>query len=99
MEQVADTLCDTPLYAFGFGEIAQTVVPYTGLDKCIDAYVDDYAESERVIGSKRSKALFETEKMNRLVLLVNPAHTQRIKALYSDVDHLEFIDFFEGIVL
>lgn len=99
MEQVADTLCDTPLYAFGFGEIAHTVVPYTGLDKCIDAYVDDYAKSDRVIGSKRSKELFETRKTNRLVLLVNPAHTQRIKALYSDVDNLGFIDFFEGIGL
>ncbi|NOR58650.1 MAG: methyltransferase domain-containing protein [Sulfurimonas sp.] len=88
---------DKKLYAFGYGEITKTILPYTDLDRYIENYIDDYSIEEKVINSSNSKELFKPLDVINLILLVNPFHSEIIKNLYADVENINFIDIFENI--
>lgn len=85
------------LYAFGYGEIAKTILPYTNLDNYIKNYIDDFSTDTKVISSKNAKYIFKNEETINLVLLVNPAHIQKIKSLFKDFNNINFINIFKDI--
>ncbi|WP_419767387.1 class I SAM-dependent methyltransferase [Arcobacter sp.] len=85
------------LYAFGYGEIAKTILPYSDLDKHIINYIDDFNNEPKVISSKKAKLLFENMVDVNIILLVNPAHIQKIKSLFNEFDAINFINIFENI--
>ena len=85
------------LYAFGYGEIAKTILPYSDIDKYIVNYIDDFNNEEKVIHSKEAKNIFRTLKTVNLILLVNPAHSHKIKNLFNEFKNINFINIFEDI--
>ena len=85
------------LYAFGYGEIAKTILPYTNLDNYIKNYIDDFSTDTKVISSKNAKYIFKNEETINLVLLVNPAHIKKIKSLFKDFNNINFINIFKDI--
>lgn len=87
------------LYAFGYGEIAKTVIPYTPLDQVITSYIDDFNVGDRVISSSDAKKIFlgHSGKSFKIVLLVNPNHQEKIKQLFDGIANLSFINIFKGI--
>lgn len=86
-----------PIYAFGYGEISKTIVPYTNLDQYIIKYIDDYSISEKVIDSKSSKNIFKKEEKINIILMVNPVHQEKIKQLYSEFKNVNFLNIFDNI--
>ena len=97
IDLIIKTYQNKPLYAFGYGEISKTIIPYTDLDQYITKYVDDYSISEKVITSKRSKKIFKDHDKINLILMVNPVHQEKIKQLYSEFDNINFLNIFENI--
>jgi hypothetical protein len=87
------------LYAFGYGEIAKTIVPYTHLDQYILSYIDDYTYEKDILTSQKSKAVFKDFKYVTLIILVNPYYYQAILELYKDFKQIRFVNIFEGMVL
>lgn len=85
------------LYAFGYGEIAKTILPYTNLDNYIKNYIDDFSNDNKVISSKMAKNIFENIENVNILLLVNPAHIQKIKSLFQEFNNINFINIFENI--
>lgn len=88
---------DNKIFAFGYGEIAKTILPYTNLDKKILYYIDDYSNGTKIITSKKSKELFFRMDNVTILLLVNPIHIEKIKRLYSEFNNIKFINIFENI--
>jgi 2-polyprenyl-3-methyl-5-hydroxy-6-metoxy-1,4-benzoquinol methylase len=85
------------IFAFGYGEIAKTILPYTDLSSTISYYIDDYANHQKVFTSKKSKELFKEMNKVTLLLLVNPVHSEKIKQIYAEFKNINFIDIFENI--
>lgn len=85
------------LYGFGYGEISKTILPYTELDQHILKYIDDYSIGEKVITSKLSKKIFNSNQEVNLILLVNPIHSKKIVQLYEGFSNINFINLFENI--
>ncbi len=85
------------LYAFGYGEIAKTILPYTGLDRYIQYYIDDFTEGSKVISSKKAKEIFNKTKRVNLILLVNPMHVSKVISLFKEFNNINFINIFDGI--
>jgi SAM-dependent methyltransferase len=85
------------LYAFGYGEIAKTILPYTDMDKYILSYIDDYSTGGKVITSKLSKQLFIDMKEVNIILLINPMHINKIKNIYKKYHNINFINIFNNI--
>jgi hypothetical protein len=88
---------DKKVFAFGYGKIAKTIVPYTNLDNYISFYIDDYVYHKKVITSKESQKLFQEVDNVILLLLVNPIHAEKIKQLYIDFKNINFINIFDKI--
>lgn len=88
---------DKDMFAFGYGEIAKTIIPYTDLNNSIYHYIDDYANHIKVITSKKSKELFKEKREITMILLVNPVHSKKIKQIYSEFTNIKFINIFENI--
>lgn len=97
IENIISSYKDKMIYAFGYGEIAKTILPYTNLDDYILKYVDDYESNERVISSKESKLSFNKEDEIYLILLVNPMHMKKIKEIYKEFSNITFINIFDSI--
>lgn len=97
LDNILKVYKNEPLYAFGYGEIAKTILPYTDLDQHIIAYVDDYNKGTKILTSKKSISLFHTMSKVNLVLLINPAHIKRIIDLYDELSNVNFINIFEEI--
>ena len=85
------------IYAFGYGEIAKTILPYNNLDSLISYYIDDFSDENRVISSSKAKELFKNLDSVNLILLVNPVYNKKVKKLFSMLSNINFIDIFEGI--
>ncbi len=88
------------LIAFGYGEIAKTIVPYTQLDCKIKYYIDDYSKEDKVVSSSRARELIKNmnEEIN-MVLLVNPKHEKKVKRIFNDINNIKFSNIFTGIGL
>ncbi len=88
------------LYAFGYGEIAKTIIPYTTLDERIIYYIDDFNQGKKVISSATAKGIFSNEKnMHNVILLVNPKHREKVLSLFAEISNVNFINIFEGITI
>jgi hypothetical protein len=85
------------LYAFGYGEIAKTILPYSNLDKYIIKYIDDFSNDTKVIGIEEAKKIFETKIKINIVLLVNPQHTNIIQNIFKENNNISFISIFGKI--
>ncbi len=86
------------LFAFGYGEIAKTIIPYTVLDDKISYYIDDFNQGEKVISSVAAKEIFrKCDQPVNLVLLVNPKHENKIKNIFHEFKNIHFMNIFEGI--
>ena len=97
IDTIKEKYTNNKIFAFGYGEIAKTILPYTDLDSHIFHYIDDYANHPKVITSKKSKELFKEINNITLILLVNPLHREKIKQIYSEFKNISFIDIFENI--
>ncbi|MBU0720406.1 class I SAM-dependent methyltransferase [bacterium] len=84
------------LYAFGFGEIAKTILPYAELDTLIKYYIDDYTSGEKVITSIKAKNIFREKERVAVLLLVNVSHIQKVKSIFQEFKNINFIDIFDG---
>lgn len=97
IDKVINQSKDRNMFAFGYGEIAKTILPYTDLDNLIYYYIDDYANHSKVITSEKSKELFKERKEVTIFLLVNPVHSEKIKQIYSEFTNIKFISIFDNI--
>lgn len=88
---------DNKIFAFGYGEIAKTILPYSDLDKSILYYIDDYSRDTKIITSQKSKEFFLEMDNVTMLLLVNPMHIEKIKQLYLEFNNIKFISIFENI--
>jgi CRISPR/Cas system-associated protein Cas5 (RAMP superfamily) len=88
---------DKPLYAFGYGEIAKTILPYSDLDNYIISYIDDYNRRSKTISTDEAKLLFKDRHNVNIVFLVNPTHVEKGKSIFNGFNNIEFIDIFKGI--
>jgi len=85
-------------YAFGYGEIAKTVMPYTKLRECIITYIDDFAHGDNIISSQMAKKIFiQKKQVINIILLVNPQHKDKIMDIFKDNINIHYIDIFQGI--
>lgn len=88
------------LFAFGYGEVAKTIVPYTNLDYFIKYYIDDYSKADKVISSTRAKNIIKNiNKEVVLLLLVNPKHEAKIKNIFNEFKNINFMSVFDGIMV
>ena len=97
ISQIINQYENKKIYAFGYGEIAKTILPYNNLDSLITHYIDDFSVENRVISSSKAKELFKNLDSVNLILLVNPVYNKKIKNLFSMISNINFIDIFEGI--
>lgn len=89
---------DNELFAFGYGEIAKTIIPYTTLDDKILYYIDDFNEGEKVISSVALKEILHNSNQPvKLLLLINPKHENKIKNIFHEFRNIHFINIFEGV--
>ena len=97
ISQIINQYENKKIYAFGYGEIAKTILPYNNLDSLITYYIDDFSVENRVISSSEAKELFKNLDSVDLILLINPVYNKKIKNLFSMISNINFIDIFEGI--
>ena len=97
ISQIINQYENKKIYAFGYGEIAKTILPYNNLDSLITHYIDDFNVDNRVISSSKAKELFKNLDSVNLILLVNPVYNKKIKNLFSMISNINFIDIFENI--
>jgi len=87
-------------FAFGFGEIAKTIIPYTQLDSVIKYYIDDYTQADKVVSTFKAKELIKNlNNTVAMILLVNPKHEKKVKHIFNDHNNIDYIIIFEGIDL
>lgn len=95
-----DHISENCLYAFGYGEIAKTIIPYTRLDEQIIYYIDDFNQGKKVLSSSKAKEIFLNNKdIHNILLLVNPKHSEKILSIFSEISNVNFINIFEGITI
>lgn len=97
MNEIIKKYQNKTLYAFGYGEIAKTILLYTNLDNYIKYYIDDFSNGIKVISSKMAKNTFKNIEIINIVLLVNLAHIQKIKSLFQEFNNVNFINIFDNI--
>lgn len=97
IDNIIEIYKDKPLYAFGYGEIAKTILPYSDLDNYIISYIDDYNRGSKTISTDEAKLLFKDRPNVNIVLLVNPVHMEKVKSLFNGFNNIEFIDIFKGV--
>ena len=86
------------LFAFGNGEIAKTIIPYTKLNDFIIKYIDDYVNECNNISSIESKKIFSRLSNVNLLMLVNPYHSKKVFEIYKKFDNINFLNIFKGIL-
>ena len=96
IDKIIQKYKDNKIFAFGYGEIAKTIIPYTNLNNYISNYIDDYSKDKKVVTSEESKILFKEFDNITLLLLVNPIHFNKIKQLYNGFN-INFVNIFENI--
>jgi hypothetical protein len=97
IDNIIEIYKDKPLFAFGYGEIAKTILPYSDLDNYIISYIDEYNCGSKIISTDEAKLLFKDRPNVNLVLLVNLAHMEKVKSLFNGFNNIEFIDIFKGV--
>lgn len=95
IEKIGRGYKDKELYAFGYGEIAKTVLPYTSIGNIINYYIDDYAIGNKIITSAKSKEIFRKKEKINMILLVNIFHVDKVKEIYKEFEHINYINIFD----
>jgi SAM-dependent methyltransferase len=100
IKNIEISFSNNKLYAFGYGEITKTILPYFNLDNLIYKYIDDTIIHNKVITSMEMKKILSQSKEEiTILLLINPIYMAKIKDIFIEFKHISYISLFDNIHL